>query len=277
MPLISSRQVPIYYETFGFENRDEHPVLVLINGLGNQCIAYRDELCSMYVGAGVRVVRFDNRDTGRSGDGPDGYTLSDMASDVIAVLDDLQVDRAHVFGMSLGGMIVQTLAIEHPVRLLSATSVMSTTGNLGVGQPSDEARRLLTTPGTHDRAAEITAHLRGLEVWGSPGRVDVEAEREFAGRKFDRACRPEGVARQYRAARNDGNRDARLANVTTPFFVIHGSADTLIDISGGRHTAAMVPKAHLTVIDGMGHDLPRYFWPVLVDHFRRHVLPSGLK
>ena len=274
MPVISSRDVPIYYETFGFDDRDTQPVLVLINGLGNQCIAYRDEMCSMYVGAGARVVRMDNRDTGLSGDGPEGYTLSDMADDVIAVLDQLGVDRAHVFGMSLGGMIVQTLAIDHPERLLSATSVMSTTGNLAVGQPSDEARRLLTTPGTRDRDAEIASHLRGLEVWGSPGWVDVESEREFAGRKFDRACRPEGVARQYRAARGDGNRDERLSGVTVPFFVIHGTADTLIDISGGRHTAAMVPGAHFTVVEGMGHDLPRHFWPLLVDHFRRHALPS---
>lgn len=274
MAYASNNGIRLHYELISWDGRSDLPLLVLINGLGSQCISYRDELCAMYVGAGARVLRMDNRDVGLSDSCETAYTLSDMADDVIAVLDSIGESRAHVIGMSLGGMIVQTLAIRHPSRLLTATSIMSTTGNPAVGQPSEEAKRLLLTPGSTTREGAIAAHLRGLEVWGSPGRVDVEGERVFAGAAFDRACRPEGVARQYKAARGDGSRDERLKGVSTPFFVIHGSADTLIDVSGGRHTAAMVPWAHLTVVDGMGHDLPRQFWPALVDHFRRQVLLS---
>ena len=274
MAYASNNGIRIHYELIGSEGRSDLPLLVLVNGLGGQCISYRDELCAMYVGSGVRVLRMDNRDVGLSDSCEAGYTLADMADDVVAVLDAVGEDRAHVLGMSLGGMIVQTLAITHPKRLVSVTSVMSTTGHPGVGQPSDEAKRLLLTPGSTSRDDAIRAHLSGLEVWGSPGRVEVEAERQYAGHAFDRACRPDGVARQYKAARSDGSRDERLRQVRTPFFVVHGSADTLIDVSGGRHTAAVVPGAHLTVVDGMGHDLPRYFWPRLVDHFRRQVLPS---
>ena len=280
MPFAVSQGLRIYFEVFdsdgGVAEGRQSPVLTLVNGLGGQCISYRDEFCRQFARLGVRVVRIDNRDVGLSDDGPDGYTLADMADDVIAVLDELGVQRSHVWGMSLGGMIVQTLAIRRPDRLRSATSVMSTTGNLDVGRPTDEAKRLLTTPGSRDRSAAVAAHLRGLEVWGSPGRVDVEREAEYARLAFDRACRPDGVARQYRAARQDGSRDLRLAKVGVPFFVIHGTADTLIDCSGGRHTAAMVPGAHLTMIDGMGHDLPQHFWPALIDHFRRQVLPSSV-
>lgn len=274
MAFASNNGIRIHYELIASDGRSDLPLLVLINGLGGQCISYRDELCAMYVGSGVRVLRMDNRDVGLSDSCESAYTLSDMADDVVAVLDSIGERRAHVLGMSLGGMIVQTLAIRHPDRLHTATSVMSTTGHLGVGQPSEEAKQLLLTPGSTTRDGAIAAHLRGLEVWGSPGHVDVEGERRFAGAAFDRACRPEGVARQYKAARGDGSRDDRLTGVSTPFFVVHGSADTLIDASGGRHTAAVVPGAHLTIIDGMGHDLPRHFWPVLVDHFRRQVLPS---
>lgn len=277
MPYANNGALRVHYETFGWDGRVDVPVLVLVNGLGGQCISYRDELCTMFVGAGARVIRMDNRDVGLSDDGPDGYTLGDMASDVVAVLDAEGVDAAHVWGMSLGGMIVQTLAIEHSERLLSVTSVMSTTGNPRVGLPTPEARRLLLTPGSTTRDEAVAAHLRGLEVWGSPGHVDVDAERVFAGLAFDRACRPDGVARQYRAARADGDRDERLRRVDLPFFVVHGAADTLIDQSGGRHTASVVPGAHLTIIDGMGHDLSRTFWPALVDHFRRQVLPSSAR
>lgn len=275
MPYAHSHGLRIYYETFGFDRGSDRPVLILVNGLGGQCISFRPALCDAFTRSGVRVVRLDNRDVGLSDDGPAGYGLSDMADDVIAVVDDLGVEKVHVWGMSLGGMIVQSLAINHPDRILSATSVMSTTGNLNVGRPTEEARRLLTTPGSRVRDEAIAAHMAGLAVWGSPGRVDEDDERAFAGAAFDRACRPEGTARQYRAAREDGNRDERLSRVRVPFFVVHGTADTLIDSSGGRHTAAVVPGAHLTLVEGMGHDLAPQFWPALVELFTRKALPSS--
>lgn len=272
MTFATNGAVRLYYDSFGDPS---HPTLVLVNGLGNQCIAYRDEMCELFVATGHRVIRFDNRDVGLSSDGPDGYRLADMAADVIAVLDAAGVERAFVWGMSLGGMIVQTLAIEHPKRLLGAISVMSTTGDPDVGRPTDEARRLLLTPGATDRDGAIEAHLEGQRVWGSPGHVEWEVQRDLAGRYFDRACRPLGVARQYRAARSDGSRSERLRGVHLPVLVIHGTADTLIDHSGGVRTAAVVPDATLVSVEGMGHDHPRHFWPRLVGEFASFALQSG--
>lgn len=272
MTFATNAGVRLYYESFGDPSG---PTLVLVNGLGNQCIAYRDEMCELFMSTGHRVIRLDNRDVGLSSDGPDGYGLGDMAADVVAVLDDAGVERAFVWGMSLGGMIVQTLAIEHPDRLIGAVSVMSTTGDPDVGRPSDEARRLLLTPGSTDRAGAIEAHLEGQRVWGSPGHVEWDVQRDLAGRYFDRACRPNGVARQYRAARLDGSRTERLRSVRVPFLVVHGTADTLIDHSGGVRTAEVVPGATMVSIDGMGHDHPRHFWPRLVGEFASFALQSG--
>lgn len=271
MPYCNNGDVRIYYETFGEPDR---PTLVLINGLSNQCIHYRVELCQRFVDAGFHVVRFDNRDVGLSSDGPEGYGLSDMAADVIAVLDDLGVARAHIFGVSLGGMIAQTVAIDYPERVASLISVMSTSGDPDVGQPTSEARTLLLTPGATTRDEAIAQHLAGQRVWGSPGHVDEEFQTQMAGAAFDRACRPAGVARQYQAARRDGSRATRLAGVRVPTLVIHGTADTLIDASGGRRTAEVVPGATLVLIEGMGHDYPEHFWPQLVGEIRAFALES---
>lgn len=263
--------VELHYETFG---SDDDLTLILVNGLGNQCLSFRDEMCQAFVDLGLRVVRFDNRDVGLSSDGPTDYTLSDMASDVVAVADAVGAARFHVMGFSLGGMIVQTLAVDSPSRLLSATSVMSTTGDPDVGRPSEEARRLLLTPGSSDRATAVAAHLEGQRVWGSPGLVEWDVQEELAGRLFDRACRPAGVARQYQAARRDGSRSKRLATIDVPFLVVHGTADTLIDISGGRRTADVIPGARFVEVDGMGHDYPSALWPRLVAEFASFALQS---
>lgn len=271
MPSCRNGDVAVYYETFGDPG---DPTLVLINGLGNQCIHYRVEFCRAFVEAGFHVVRLDNRDVGLSADGPEGYGLSDMADDVVAVLDAARIPRAHIFGVSLGGMIAQTVAIEHPGRVASLISVMSTTGDRDVGQPTPAAKELLLTPGAADRDGAIAAHLAGQRVWGSPGHVDEELQARIAGEAFDRACRPAGVARQYHAARRDGSRSARLARVTVPTLVLHGTADTLIDASGGRRTAEVVPGARLVLIEGMGHDYPRHFWPRLMGETAAHALGS---
>lgn len=272
MPYCRNGEVSIFYETFGSL---DHPTLVLINGLSNQSIHYRVELCQRFVEAGFHVVRFDNRDVGLSGVGPEGYGLADMAGDVIAILDDLGLAQAHIFGVSLGGMIAQTVAIEYPQRVASLISVMSTTGERDVGQPTSEARTLLLTPGATNRQEAIAQHLAGQRVWGSPGHVDEEFQAEMAGQAFDRACRPAGVARQYQAARRDGSRTARLAQVRIPTLVLHGTADTLIDASGGRHTAEVISGAKLVLISGMGHDYPEHFWPELVSEIAAHALESN--
>lgn len=271
MPMCRSGDLEIHVETFG---NPELPTLILINGLGNQCIHYRSELCERFVDAGFHVVRFDNRDVGLSSDGPDGYGLADMADDVVAVLDHLGVEKAHVFGVSLGGMIAQTVAIEHPARVSSLISVMSTTGDPDVGRPTAAAKTLLLTPGAADRAGAIAAHLAGQRVWGSPGHVDEDLQARLAGEAFDRACRPIGVTRQYHAARRDGSRSERLSRLSVPTLVIHGTADTLIDASGGRRTAEVIPGARLVLIDGMGHDYPEFFWPRLVGATAAHALGS---
>lgn len=268
MPYADNGNVTLFHETFGSPS---DPTLVLVNGLGNQCLSFRDEFCAAFADRGYRVVRFDNRDVGLSSECADEYALSDMANDVVAVLDAVGVDRAHVMGFSLGGMIVQTMTIEHSLRLLSATSVMSTTGDPDVGRPTPEARDLLLRKGSTDRASAVEAHLAGQRVWGSPGHVEWGIQAELAGRLFDRACRPDGVARQYRAARRDGSRSARLGTVGVPFLVLHGTADTLIDVSGGRRTAESVPGARFVAIDGMGHDYPSHFWPRLVGEFHDFV------
>ena len=175
----------IFYETFGDPGAE---TLVLVNGLGSQCINYRKEWCDLFVAKGLHVVRLDNRDVGLSthfSDAPPGeaaYTLSEMAADVIAVLDALGVDRAHVMGLSMGGMIVQMLAIEHPDRLRSVTSVMSTTGEPDVGRSTEEAQARLFGPPATDRASAIANHLEGLRIWGSPGKVDEQAQAEYAAR-----------------------------------------------------------------------------------------------
>ena len=178
MPYVNNGDLSIYFETFG---DIAQPTLVLINGLSNQCIAYRPEFCKMFVAAGFHVVRFDNRDVGFSSDGPIGYSLKDMASDVLAVLDQLQIATAQVFGVSLGGMIAQTFAIEFPDRCSSLISVMSTTGDSDVGRPTAQARDLLMTPGSTDRNQAIGLHLAGKRVWGSPAHFDESLERQFAG------------------------------------------------------------------------------------------------
>ncbi|CAB4708987.1 unannotated protein [freshwater metagenome] len=269
MTFAENAELSIYFETFG---NIADPTLVLINGLGNQCIAYRNEFCEMFVDAGFHVVRFDNRDVGLSSDGPDGYSLRDMASDVISILDSLHVKKAHVFGVSLGGMIAQTFAIYYPDRCASLISVMSTTGDSDVGRPTDEARELLLTPGSTQRDQAIELHLAGKKVWGSPGHVDESLERQFAGEVFDRACRPAGVGRQFQASRADRSRTERLRQLVVPTLVIHGDCDTLIDISGGKRTAEVIPHARFLEITGMGHDYPEYFWANLVTAVQEHRL-----
>ena len=267
MAFAENAELSIYFETFG-DIAD--PTLVLINGLGNQCIAYRPEFCKMFVAAGFHVVRFDNRDVGLSSDGPIGYSLKDMASDVLAILDQLQIATAQVFGVSLGGMIAQTFAIEFPDRCSSLISVMSTTGDSDVGRPTTEARDLLMTPGSTDRNTAIDLHLAGKRVWGSPAHFDESLERQFAGEVFDRACRPAGVGRQFQASRADRSRTERLRQLVVPTLVIHGDCDTLIDISGGKRTAEVIPHARFLEITGMGHDYPEYFWTKIVTAVHQH-------
>ncbi len=255
--------VEIYYESFGDPS---DPTLVLVNGLGSQCINYAVEWCQLFVAAGYRVVRFDNRDTGLSSKLDDvDYSLSDMADDVVAVLDAEGVERANVIGLSMGGMIVQRLAIDHPDRLLTMTSVMSRTGEPGYGESSPEAMAALMAAPARTREEYVEHHVSNIAVYGSkPEWIDDAETRARAAAAYDRCFCPAGVARHLRAVGRDGSRDEALRSMAVPTLVMHGSRDTLIDPSGGRHTAEVIPGARYVELDGMGHDYPPAVWEELV-------------
>jgi pimeloyl-ACP methyl ester carboxylesterase len=194
------------------------------------------------------------------------YTLSDMARDAAGLLDALGLESAHVVGASMGGMIAQTLAIEHPDRVRTLTSIMSTTGDASVGGASQEALGALLAPPARGRAEAIERTVSTYRVIGSPAyELDEPALRERAGRSFDRAYDPAGVARQLLAVLGSGDRTPRLRELRLPVLVIHGADDPLVRVSGGRATAAAIPGAELVELDGMGHDLPRALWPLITD------------
>jgi len=265
----------IWYETFGDPG---DPPLLLINGLGSQSINYRVEWCERYAAAGLFVIRFDNRGVGLSGPDrpdPDGYTLSDMADDAVAVLDALGIERANVLGVSLGGMVAQTLVIDHPERVRTLTSVMSTTGDPDVGQPAQASMDHLLRAPAEGRDGYIEGHLAGLRLWGSRDLVDEASQAVFAGEAYDRAFRPEGVQAQLHAVVGGASRTEALGRVTVPALVIHGSVDTLIDPSGGRRTAEAIPGARFVEIEGMGHDYPEVLWDRWVALVSAHVLGPG--
>jgi pimeloyl-ACP methyl ester carboxylesterase len=272
--------VEIAYETFG---DPADPTMLLIMGLGVQMLGWDEELCRMLAGRGYQVVRFDNRDVGHStkvegGPRPDvmaaaagdarsaSYRLDDMADDCVGLLDERGVERAHLVGASQGGMIAQTVAMRHPERVVSLTSIMSTTGDRAVGQPHPEAIPALLTRPPADRDGFIDFVVGAWRVIGSPGfEVDEEALRARAGASYDRGIFPEGTARQLVAILASGDRTEALRRLDVPALVIHGADDPLIDVSGGRATAAAIPGARLELIEGMGHDLPAALWPRLVE------------
>ncbi len=267
--------VEIYYESFGDGSA---PTLVLVNGLGSQCINWPEEWCELFAAEGFQVVRFDNRDVGLSSklEGVE-YGLPDMADDVVAVLDDLGVGAAHVLGVSLGGMIVQRLAIDHPDRVLTLTSVMSRTGEPGFGDSSPEALELLLGPPAESRDEYIENLVVAIGVYGSQREwIDDDATRARAAAYYDRCFYPPGIGRQMKAVMGGGTRDEELRTVTIPALVLHGSRDALINPSGGRHTAEVLPNARYVEIEGMGHDYPRAVWPMWVEIWSAFVRESAV-
>jgi pimeloyl-ACP methyl ester carboxylesterase len=281
-------EIELYVETFG---SPDDPTLLLVNGLGSQCISYRLELCQAFVDAGFHVVRYDNRDVGLSTKVPEPaphygeilealaagrrpevpYLLSDLADDGLAVLDELGVERAHVFGASMGGMIVQTMAIEHPERFLTMTSMMSTTGERDVGAPTPEALALLTGPPPLSRQDAVEAQLAASRTWGSPDHLDEARLSDQALEAYDRCFDPAGTARQFAAILASGSRADGLRRLTVPTLVLHGDRDNLVDVSGGRRTAELVPGARLEILEGMGHDYPPAYWPTIVSLVAAHA------
>jgi pimeloyl-ACP methyl ester carboxylesterase len=280
MSRVRSNGIEIEYEEFG---RPDDPVLLLICGLGSQLLSWDVELCAMFVERGFRVVRFDNRDVGLStsfagvtdqnitsalaGDATTApYSLDDMADDTAGLLDAIGVDAAHVVGVSMGGMIAQSLAIRHPHKVASLCSIMSTTGDPSVGGPTPAALEALLRPPPTTRDEAIEGALRTTAVIGSPGFPAEEARlRDRAGRAWDRATERTGAGRQILAVVTSPDRTEALGRLEVPTLVIHGREDPLIDVSGGEATARAVPGAELLVIPGMGHEVSVPLWPQLVD------------
>jgi pimeloyl-ACP methyl ester carboxylesterase len=261
MPRAKLGAIELEYRTFG--TASDTPIL-LIRGLGTQMIEWSPALIDGLVDCGLFVVVFDNRDVGLSSDGPEGYGLHDMADDVVGLMDALGLPRVNVFGISLGGMVAQHVAIAHPERLWSLISVMSSSGNPALPQPTDEVREWLLRQGK-TRADVIELATESRAVFGSPGYPETEGERRSAATAaYDRAYRPAGVARQMRAAIADGSRVDRLRNIRVPTLVIHGADDPLIPVAAGRDTTASIPGAELVVIPGMGHNIPEALAPRIV-------------
>ena len=281
--------VEIAYQEVG--DSDGEPLL-LVMGLGTQMLGWDEELCALLAERGFRVVRFDNRDIGHStmldtagmpkradvflGRKNSAYRLSDMAADAIGLMDHLGIESAHVAGVSMGGMIGQMLALEHPERVKSLVSIMSTTGNRRVGSPTLKAYGLLFARPPHGRDAYIEQIVKTFKVIGSPAfPMDEPRLRDVAGRMYDRSHNPRGVLRQLHAIAASGDRTRALRGLTLPVTVIHGTRDALIRPSGGRATARAIPGARLRMIEGMGHDLPRAVWPIFVDEIADTASRTG--
>lgn len=268
-----------------------HPPLLVVNGYTTQLISWPQGYVDRLIDQGLFVIRYDNRDVGLSTklDGQQvspgavlsaslkgeplpavPYTLSDMAADGIGLLDHLGIDRSHVVGNSMGGMIVQTMAIEHPDRIASVTSVMSSTGDPRVGSPTPEAREALLAPPPNERAEYIEASQNSL-VWASKRFPDPEWLRANAAAQYDRCFYPEGATRQLAAIYASGDRSAGLAALDVPMLVIHGRDDTLITPQGGERTAELVAGSRLLLLADMGHDHPEPLWPVLAEAIGGHV------
>jgi pimeloyl-ACP methyl ester carboxylesterase len=273
-------ELELCYETFGAAGA---PPLLLVMGLASQMLLWDDQFCEQLASRGFRVIRFDNRDVGRSTHlrgaaipsrwqlllrSPRGaaYSLEDMAADSVGLLDALGIRAAHVVGASMGGMIAQLIAIEHPDRVLSLVSIMSTTGNRRVGKPQPKLMMRLMRKGQREREAYIADHLETYRAIGSKAYdFDEDHKRERAARLFERGVYPAGSARQLGAVSSAGDRTEALGGVRVPTTVIHGDTDPLVDVSGGRATAEAIPGARLVIFPGMGHDLPRELWPEIVD------------
>jgi len=271
--------IELCFEQFGSR---EDPALLLVMGLGTQMLAWREEFCGRLAARGLRVIRFDNRDNGRSTilrhipppttrqlitrEVTPGYTLGDMAADAVGLLDHLGVGAAHVAGASMGGMIAQTMAIRHPERVASLTSIMSTTGARNVGQPALRLLPILLRRAPRERRTYVEFSVRMLAAIGSPAfPQDDDEVRATAERAYERGIHPAGTARQLAAIMAAPDRTPALRDLDVPALVIHGLADRLVRPSGGRATAAAIPGARLEEIPGMGHDLPRAVWPRVVD------------
>lgn len=290
MPQVSANGITIEYDTFG--DASARPLL-LVMGLGAQMTRWRPEFCVRLADQGHYVVRFDNRDTGLSHKFHDAgvpnmaqifmqaqagepvsaaYSLDDMADDAVGLMDALDIDRAHVCGASMGGMIVQAMALRHGPRLRSMISIMSSTGNPDLPRSTPEASAALLSPAGTTLEEVLTRAISIARVIGSPVHLDDEDTiRSRARADYERSFYPVGVARQMAAIAASGNRRPHLERVTTPTLVIHGKDDPLVPLAGGIDTHEAIAGSRLEVFEGMGHDLPEVLWPDIIRHISEHT------
>ena len=287
MPSVSANNIQIEYETFGDSNL---PPLLLIIGFNAQLFFWDDELCEQLAQSGHYVIRFDNRDVGLSskfeeagipdigalmrGEAIDPpYTIEDMADDAVGLLDALGIKKAHICGMSMGGMIAQAVVINHPRRVLSLISIYSTTCNPELPPLTEEALGILLTPPPEEREANIEHTIKVFRTIAGPGfDFDEEWHRKLATQAYDRAFYLPGATRQLVAIMTAKNRKPALTSVSVPTLVIHGTDDPLVHVECGKDTAEAVPEAKLKIIEGMGHDLPHSgAWPQIIDAIVDHT------
>ncbi|MGE0151078.1 MAG: alpha/beta hydrolase [Reyranellaceae bacterium] len=291
MAKIAANGIELEYETHGAHDA---PAILLVHGLGAQLTLWPEELVAALVDRGFRVVRYDNRDIGLSqkfdaygvpnlaeltvrimaGEKiPAPYLLSDMAADGLALAQALGIARPHVVGVSMGGMIVQQMAIAFPGRVASMTSIMSSSGRRGLPPGKPEAMKALLTPPADNQRETVIAHGIALrQVIGSPGYPASAAElRALVERNVDRSFYPQGAARQYNAILASGGRVKELPSVRAPALVIHGEDDPVVPLAAGQDTAALIPGARLETIAGMGHDLPRALVPRIAGLIGEHA------
>ena len=283
MPKANVNNVEIEYETIG------DPIskpLLLIAGLGSQMLAWSDEMCENFANRGFFVIRFDNRDVGLStkfedaglpnfleitaaysrGEIPEvPYTLVDMAGDAIGVLDALNIDKAHVCGASMGGMIAQILAYRHPSRVLSLTLIMSTTGNPDLPQPKPEIMAQFFAPVPSEREAYIEETVKRDSLIYGTYTYDEKQGRDYRTKEYDRSYYPEGIARQLAAMAVPGNIKPKISAIRAPTLVIHGSEDPFNSVEAGKEIATEILGAELLILDGMGHSFPREVVPQIVN------------
>lgn len=266
MPRALNGPIEIEYQSFG----DDRPeAVLLVNGLGSQMTRWPEAFCEKLAAKGYRAIRFDNRDTGRSTWPSEAYRLKDMANDAVAVLDAAGVRQAHLAGVSMGGMIVQRVALDHPGRVLSMTSIMSTTGAADAFKSTPEAAAVLNVPPPDPKAdfeAYVQNRMANARTIGSPAwRWTDEENRARVIAEYERAFNPVGVGRQRKAVEADGDRTTALGGLKIPVVVLHGADDPLLMPVGGEATAAAIPGAELRIIPGMGHDLPPGLYDIFVD------------
>ncbi|HZZ36789.1 MAG TPA: alpha/beta hydrolase [Caulobacteraceae bacterium] len=272
--------ITLEYESFG---DPKNTTVLLINGLGSQMTRWPEAFCQLLVARGLRAVRFDNRDVGLSTWLPAGaaYRTEDMAADCAGLLDHLGVAKAHIVGMSMGGMIAQTVASDFPERTLSLTTIMSNTGRPDLPQPTPEAWAVISQPAPDPKAGLevfLDHQVKNAETIGSPAYPwPPGGLRERALAEYTRAFNPPGVARQMAAIRASGDRRPKVRTITAPTVVLHGADDPLVPVEGGRDTAACIPGAELRVIPGMGHDLPPALYSIFIEAIMRAVERAGAR